>query len=322
MKEPERDNWTHYERLGVAEDASPEEIRSAHRRLVGELHSDRKSGPYRGLFEELTKDVNAARDALLDPALRARYDAELAAERRRGPREEGERRTGAGTRSGSGTAAGGGPREGPTGDGGGAGATTTTGGRREERSSGARGEANGRRGTRPGAYPAGGRMGRAWKEVAADPVGTFVRVEDHPRWHLAGASAFVAALYPLALMVAWALGGALAALAAFSAVPILGLVAPSRLRRAAGRRKKAAGGKGEPVGAVLRLERAALIARALIAGPLLLVAVTLVASGTPAGPLVGVIEVLVNSGFVAAQLYPILWAVAGSLAVLRRLRRP
>ncbi|HEY0621715.1 MAG TPA: J domain-containing protein [Sphingomonas sp.] len=45
--------------LGVGPDAGPEEIRAAHRRLIASVHPDRGGSP------ELTRQVNAARDALL-----------------------------------------------------------------------------------------------------------------------------------------------------------------------------------------------------------------------------------------------------------------
>jgi CysZ protein len=45
--------------LGVDADADAEEIRAAHRRLVAAVHPDR------GGSAELTRRVNAARDALL-----------------------------------------------------------------------------------------------------------------------------------------------------------------------------------------------------------------------------------------------------------------
>jgi CysZ protein len=45
--------------LGVGADANADEIRAAHRRLVAAVHPDR------GGSAELTRRVNAARDALL-----------------------------------------------------------------------------------------------------------------------------------------------------------------------------------------------------------------------------------------------------------------
>ncbi|WP_343519118.1 J domain-containing protein [Sphingomonas sp.] len=45
--------------LGVGQEAGPEEIRAAHRRLIASVHPDR------GGSSELTRQVNAARDTLL-----------------------------------------------------------------------------------------------------------------------------------------------------------------------------------------------------------------------------------------------------------------
>lgn len=45
--------------LGVGQDAGPDEIRAAHRRLIASVHPDRGGSP------ELTRQVNIARDRLL-----------------------------------------------------------------------------------------------------------------------------------------------------------------------------------------------------------------------------------------------------------------
>lgn len=74
-------DWTHYERLGVSQDASAEEIRTAYRKHVSSLHPDRHQGPYQTHFQELAKGLNEARDTLLDPSQRAAYDSELAFQR-------------------------------------------------------------------------------------------------------------------------------------------------------------------------------------------------------------------------------------------------
>lgn len=84
-------DWTHYERLGVRQDASAEEIRAAHRKHVSSLHPDRHQGPYQAHFQELAKGLNEARDTLLDPSRRAAYDSKLAFQRasRAGGRAQG-----------------------------------------------------------------------------------------------------------------------------------------------------------------------------------------------------------------------------------------
>lgn len=74
--------WTHYEVLGVSEDASAEEIKTAHRRVVRDLHPDSKTGAYRAHFDELMKGANDAADVLLNKDKRRAYDRRLAADRR------------------------------------------------------------------------------------------------------------------------------------------------------------------------------------------------------------------------------------------------
>jgi curved DNA-binding protein CbpA len=64
-----------YAILGVAPDATPEDIKRAYRRKISEAHSDTNGGD-----DELAKIINLARDTLLDEEKRARYDAN----RRRG----------------------------------------------------------------------------------------------------------------------------------------------------------------------------------------------------------------------------------------------
>lgn len=62
----------HYETLGVARDAAPEEIKKAYRRLARELHPDVNPSPEAA---ERFKDVTHAYDTLSDPQRRRQYDA-------------------------------------------------------------------------------------------------------------------------------------------------------------------------------------------------------------------------------------------------------
>jgi DnaJ-domain-containing protein 1 len=69
----------HYQRLKVAQDAPPEVIRAAYRALATKLHPDRQgpnTGPTDALHSEMAA-LNAAYEALIDPKLRADYDATL-----------------------------------------------------------------------------------------------------------------------------------------------------------------------------------------------------------------------------------------------------
>ncbi|HEY0374355.1 MAG TPA: DnaJ domain-containing protein, partial [Amnibacterium sp.] len=61
----------HYEVLGVARDASAEEIKRAYRRLARQLHPDVNPGPD---ASERFKDVTHAYDVLSDPRQRQEYD--------------------------------------------------------------------------------------------------------------------------------------------------------------------------------------------------------------------------------------------------------
>lgn len=70
----------YYEILGVSQDASPEEIRSAYLKLAHRYHPDKTGGDKAA--EEKLKAVNEAYDTLKKPDKRKRYDEEL-----RGPRE-------------------------------------------------------------------------------------------------------------------------------------------------------------------------------------------------------------------------------------------
>lgn len=71
---------THYEALGVAPDASGEEIKAAYRRLAREYHPDKNSGKSRAQIQEAEQriaEVNAAYEVLGTPETRAAYDAAL-----------------------------------------------------------------------------------------------------------------------------------------------------------------------------------------------------------------------------------------------------
>ena len=61
----------HYEVLGVARDATPDEIKKAYRRLARELHPDVNPGAD---ASERFKLVTHAYDVLSDADQRARYD--------------------------------------------------------------------------------------------------------------------------------------------------------------------------------------------------------------------------------------------------------
>ncbi len=66
---------TFYEILGIPHDADDDEIRRAYRRVMQEHHPDQNPDNHRAARR--TRYLNAARDALLDPAKRERYDQKL-----------------------------------------------------------------------------------------------------------------------------------------------------------------------------------------------------------------------------------------------------
>ena len=66
---------THYSALGVAQDASPEEIRRAYRRLTRQFHPDVQRSGRRN--EDLQKRLNKAWEVLRDPDRRRLYDAQM-----------------------------------------------------------------------------------------------------------------------------------------------------------------------------------------------------------------------------------------------------
>jgi curved DNA-binding protein CbpA len=65
----------YYELLGVAENATPLEIKAAFKRRARELHPDANGGS--PAHEEKFKALSAAHDVLKDRAQRAAYDASL-----------------------------------------------------------------------------------------------------------------------------------------------------------------------------------------------------------------------------------------------------
>jgi DnaJ-class molecular chaperone len=67
---------THYDTLGVKQDASVEEIRKAYRALAKKYHPDKTGGDQQA--EEKLKVINQAYDVLKSKEKRKNYDAELA----------------------------------------------------------------------------------------------------------------------------------------------------------------------------------------------------------------------------------------------------
>ena len=66
-----------YDVLGVREEASLDEIRTAFRRLARERHPDRFQGPERAAAEREFQAMTEAYNVLSDPARRERYDQSL-----------------------------------------------------------------------------------------------------------------------------------------------------------------------------------------------------------------------------------------------------
>ena len=64
----------YYEVLGVARDASPEDIRTAYRKLALEWHPDRHQGDAKDDAEKKFKQISEAHEVLSDPEKRKRYD--------------------------------------------------------------------------------------------------------------------------------------------------------------------------------------------------------------------------------------------------------
>lgn len=66
---------SHYDTLGVAHDATPEQIKAAYRRKASAFHPDRGEPSEKEDRQQAMAAVNAAHDVLSDPERRARYDA-------------------------------------------------------------------------------------------------------------------------------------------------------------------------------------------------------------------------------------------------------
>lgn len=73
------DTLNYYDLLGVSEDASSQEIKSAHREHVRALHPDQHEDRIRGVMDQQLARVNHAAQVLLDPHQREAYDQKLAA---------------------------------------------------------------------------------------------------------------------------------------------------------------------------------------------------------------------------------------------------
>lgn len=66
---------SHYDTLGVAKDASPEDIKAAYRRLAQRYHPDKNHGEAAAGAAAMFLDVQKAYEVLSDPERRAQYDA-------------------------------------------------------------------------------------------------------------------------------------------------------------------------------------------------------------------------------------------------------
>ena len=64
----------YYEVLGIARDATPEDIKKAYRKLALKWHPDRHDADDREQAEEMFRRVNEANEVLSDPDKRQRYD--------------------------------------------------------------------------------------------------------------------------------------------------------------------------------------------------------------------------------------------------------
>lgn len=67
---------THYEKLGIAQNATQAEIKDAYKNLVKKYHPDVYQGD-KAYAEKMTKEINIAYDILSNPTKKAEYDEEL-----------------------------------------------------------------------------------------------------------------------------------------------------------------------------------------------------------------------------------------------------
>lgn len=77
----------HYKTLGVARDATPEQIKAAYRRKASAYHPDRGEPGEKEDRQQAMAAVNAANDVLSDPERRRHYDETGASERPLSPEE-------------------------------------------------------------------------------------------------------------------------------------------------------------------------------------------------------------------------------------------
>jgi len=71
MATTERD---YYDVLGIARNATPEDIKKAYRKLARQYHPDLHTGSRKAEMEKKFKELNAAHEVLSDPEIRKKYD--------------------------------------------------------------------------------------------------------------------------------------------------------------------------------------------------------------------------------------------------------